>query len=81
MAVNGRGENIIMPKKKKFIVTIEEMVSQDFEVMAEDDAEARKIAAEKYNNCEFVLEPGNLVCKQMEIHNVTDGYYIDWFEF
>ena len=70
-----------MSEKKKFIVTIEEMVSEDFEIIAENEEEAEKIATEKYNNGEFVLEPGNLVAKQMQIHNVTDDKYIDWFEF
>ena len=66
---------------KKFIVTIEEKVSEEFEVLAEDNEEAEKIAAEKYRNGEFVLEPGNLVAKQMEIHNVTDDKWTDWIEF
>ena len=61
-----------MSEKKKFIVTIEEMVSEDFEIIAENEEKAEKIATEKYNNGEFVLEPGNLVAKQMQIHNVTD---------
>ena len=66
---------------KKFIVTIEEMVSKEFEVLAEDNEEAEKIAAEKYKSGEFVLEPGNLVAKQMEIYNVTDDEWTDWMEF
>ncbi len=70
-----------MSNKKKYIITIEEMVSGNFEVYAETDEEAENIAIEKYNNGEFVLEPGNLFSKQMEIHNVTDNEYIDWFEF
>ncbi len=70
-----------MGAKKKFIITIEEMVTEDFEVLAETEEEAVEIATEKYNSGEFVLEPGNLVSKQMEIHNVTDGEYTDWFEF
>ncbi len=57
------------------------MVSDNFEVYADSDEEAEKIAIEKYNNGEFVLEPGSLVTKQMEIHNITDNEYIDWFEF
>ena len=70
-----------MGAKKKFIITIEEMVTEDFEVLAETEEEAVEIATEKYNSGEFVLEPGKLVSKQMEIHNVTDGEYTDWFEF
>ena len=70
-----------MSTKKKFIITIEEMVTEDFEVFAETEEEAVEIATKKYNSGEFVLEPGNLVAKQMEIHNVTDDEYTDWFEF
>jgi hypothetical protein len=70
-----------MGGKKKFIITIEEMVTEDFEVFAETEEEAVEIANEKYNSGEFVLEPGNLVSKQMEVHNVTDDEYTDWFEF
>lgn len=70
-----------MGGKKKFIITIEEMVTEDFEVFAETEEEAVEIATEKYNSGEFVLEPGNLVSKQMEVHNVTDDEYTDWFEF
>lgn len=66
---------------EKFIVTIEEMVSDDFEVLAENYEEAEKIAAEKYKSGEFVLEPGNLVAKQMKIHNITDDVRTDWIEF
>ena len=70
-----------MSEKKKYVVTIEEMVSESFEVYAEDEFEAEEIATEKYNNGEFVLEPGNLVAKQMEIHNVTDNICTSWIEF
>ena len=70
-----------MGGKKKFIITVEEMVTEDFEVFAETEEEAVEIATEKYNSGEFVLEPGNLVSKQMEVHNVTDDEYTDWFEF
>ena len=66
---------------KKFIMTIEEMVSEEFEVIAEDEEEAKKIVTEKYNTGEFVLSPGNLVAKQMKIYNVTDDKHTDWIEF
>lgn len=67
--------------RKKYNVTIEEMVSETFEVYADDDEQAEMIAKEKYKCEEFILSPGNLVAKQMEIENVTDGYFIEWFEF
>ena len=45
---------------KKYIITIEELVSQDFEVEASSLKEAWQIARKKYTDCEFVLEPGCL---------------------
>lgn len=65
---------------KKFTVTIEEMVSKDFEVEAETAEKAMEIAEQKYNNGEFVLEPGNLVCKQMAISK-PDNECTEWTEF
>lgn len=70
-----------MCEKKKFIVTIEETISQDFEVIAENEDDAIDIAIEKYNNGEFCLSPGTLVAKQMAVENVTDNLFTDWFEF
>ena len=70
-----------MNSKKKFVITIEEMITEDFEVFAETEEEAEEIAVDKYNSGEFVLEPGNLVAKQILIHNVTDNKYTDWIEF
>lgn len=67
-------------KKKKFKITIEEMVSEDFEVEAETIEEAMKIAEDKYYNGEFVLEPGNLVCKQMMADDGEDDV-TEWVEF
>lgn len=64
----------------KFIVTIEETVSQGFEVEAESAEEAMVIAEEKYNNCEFVLEPGELVSKQMAITS-PESKATEWTEF
>ncbi len=66
---------------KKYKVTIEEMVSHTFEVYAENDEEAEKISIEKYKTGEFMLCPGHLVAKQMEINNVTDDYCTEWIEF
>ena len=70
-----------MEKLKHFKVTIEEMVSQTFDVYAKDDEDAEMIATRNYNNGVFTLSPGNLVAKQMEIENVTDKEVTEWFEF
>jgi hypothetical protein len=68
-------------KTKKFVVTIEEMVSQEFEILAKDDEEAMQIAEEKYKNGEFVLSPGNLVCKQMSVRDTETDSECEWVEF
>lgn len=66
---------------KKFEIVIEEMVSETFLVEAQDESDAMHIAIKKYKNGDFVLEPGNLVCKQMEIHDIKKDTYTGWFEF
>ena len=64
----------------KYKVCIEETVSEEFEVEAETPEQALEIAEEKYNNCEFVLEPGNLVAKQMCI-TFPEDECTEWTEF
>lgn len=64
----------------KYTVTIEETVSQSFEVEAESAEEAMAIAEQKYNDGEFVLEPGELVSKQMAITS-PDSETTEWTEF
>lgn len=62
-------------------VTIEETVSQSFDVYADTSKDALQIAMEKYNNGEFVLEPGNLVNKQMCIEDTSTASHTEWMEF
>lgn len=64
----------------KFTVTIEETISKDFKVEAETAEEAMEIAEYKYNRGEFVLEPGNLVAKQMAVTSPNDEL-TEWTEF
>lgn len=66
---------------RKFIVTIEETISQNFEVCAEDENEAEKIAREKYDCAEFVLEPGNLILKKMFVQDESCENKNGWIEF
>lgn len=65
----------------KYKITIEEMVSQEFEIEAEDIGAALEMAEENYNKGKWVLKPGNLVCKQIcaESHDGEDA--VDWYEF
>ena len=41
-------KEIEMAEKRKYIITIEETISQDFVVFADNDDEAKKIATENY---------------------------------
>ena len=50
-----------------FTVTIEELVSQDYTVLAENREEAIKKAIEMYKQGEIVLEPGNLEMKHIQL--------------
>lgn len=63
----------------KYTITIEEMVSENFEVEAATAEEAMEIAEQKYRDGEFVLEPGNLVCTQMAITNPSEEA-TEWME-
>ncbi|MCD7854769.1 MAG: DpnD/PcfM family protein [Clostridiales bacterium] len=61
----------------KYIVTIEEMISQDFEVEANDMETALEIAEQNYRDGIFVLEPGNLVCKQISAESIDKTDIVD----
>lgn len=65
----------------KFKVTIEEHVSQTFEVEATDIGEAMDIAAQKYKHGEFVLEPGDLTAKLMTAESEDGTECTEWEEF
>jgi len=65
---------------KKYKISIEEHVSDSFEVEAENEEAAIKEAIRKYKKGEFVLEPGyvtdRLICIDKG-ENDTSG----WLEF
>lgn len=63
----------------KYTITIEEMVSENFEVEAATADEAMEIAERNYRDGTFVLEPGNLVCTQMAITD-PDEEATEWIE-
>ena len=65
---------------KKYVICIEETVSDEFEIFAESKEDAIEIAIEKYKNAEFVLEPGVLCFKQMAIVSPNECT-TDWQEF
>lgn len=66
---------------KKFRITIEEIVSEQFEIEAETLEEAMEIAEEEYNEGLLVLEPGTLVAKQMAGTDPDTGDCTEWTEF
>ena len=68
-------------KPMKFKITIEEHISQVFEVGATNIEEAMEIAEDKYYNGEFVLEPGNVNAKLMMAEDEYGGDQTEWTEF
>lgn len=61
-----------------FKVTIEETVSETYDIEASSMEEAREIAINKYRNCEIVLEPGILISKRI---SVCDSKYENQTDF
>ena len=61
-------------------VTIEETVSEEFEVEATSMKEAEEIARGKYKSGEFVLAPGNLTSALMEVQSEDGCECTDWIE-
>lgn len=66
---------------KTFKITIEETVSETFDIEAETMEEAMEIAEEQYDEGSLVLEPGNLVAKQMMAEDEESGESTEWTEF
>lgn len=64
----------------KYFVNIEETINGVFEVEANSKEEALKIAKAKYDNCEFVNEPGDLTCVQASAME-SDGEFKEWMQF
>jgi hypothetical protein len=64
----------------KYTITIEETVTKDFEVEANDAEEAYEIAEQKYNSGEFVLDPGECQFKQIAITK-PGNECTEWREF
>lgn len=66
---------------QKFKITIEEHISDTFEVEANDIGEAMEIAQEKYRKGEFVLEPGKVTAKLMTAEDEDGEECTEWKEF
>lgn len=64
----------------KYIITIEEIIDEDFEIVADNAKQAMRIAEDKYKLGEFVLKNNNVSFRQMAIRK-HDSDITDWFEF
>ncbi len=64
-----------------YYVTIEELVSKKFKIDAHSIEDAMNIAEQRYNQGEFVLEPGALTAKQMCAENENGTEVTEWIEF
>ena len=65
---------------KKYKITIEEIISQTFDVEANSLEEALEIAEHNYKTGKFVFAQGNLVCKQI-CGEDENGHCTEWYEF
>lgn len=66
---------------QKFKITIEEHISQAFEVEATDIGEAMEIAQQKYKTGEFVVEPSTPTAKLMMAEDEYGAECTEWEEF
>lgn len=67
--------------KQKYVVTIEEVVAESFDIEAESMEQAIQIAQDKYRKYEIILEPRYLISKQMKCDYPANEITTDWFEF
>lgn len=70
-----------MENKKLFQITIEETISECFDVYADNIDEAIQIAEDKYHNSEFVLAPGNIINRRLFIVDGDVDLKKEWIEF
>jgi hypothetical protein len=63
-----------------FKITIEESISQTFEIEAESMEAAEEKAREKYKAGKLVLEDANLVCTQMMAETMDGSFSTSWNE-
>lgn len=65
---------------KNYIIAIEETISQEFMIEAENVEKAMEKVEEKYLNGEVVLECGGVTFKQMAVVNPNEEM-TEWIEF
>ena len=65
----------------KFLVNIEEVVCETFEIEAESMEEARSIVMRAYESGEIVLDPGELVEKRIAVFDKATNEWSEYEEF
>lgn len=65
----------------KILVNIEEVVSETFEVEADNVEEALRIIKRAYNSGEIVLEPGELISTSASAYDEKTGEWSESVEF
>lgn len=65
----------------KYIITIEERITDTFELEADNLEEAIETAIKNYNEAKFVLEPGNVTATYMQAISGDEKENSAWFEF
>lgn len=66
---------------KKFVISIEERICEDFNIEADSIEEAIKIAEDKYKKGELVLNPGEVQEKLMMAHEPETNESTEWKGF
>ena len=64
----------------KYIITIEETDTKDFEIEANSAEEAYRLAEKKYKAGDFILDPGECQFRQIAITK-PDEESTEWREF
>lgn len=67
-------------EKKKYVVTIEETISQDFDVEANSLGEALEIARKKYYDGEFTVESESCTFVQAKARTEDASNMTEWRE-
>lgn len=65
----------------KFLVNIEEVVCETFEVDAESMQKAKEIVMRAYKSSEIVLAPGELVERRIAVFDETANEWSEYEEF
>lgn len=65
------------PKLGIYRVTIEETVSSTFDVEARSEEEAEELARQRYEDCTYVLEPGDVSQVMLSVER-DDGQMGPW---